>query len=283
MLTTWRRGRAVTTMQASRGVLMQTIDPARRRALILGAAPLGLGFLRTARAAEREPLRKLGAFALLGDTVDVTVVNAPISDTRLPNIERRVIDVPNIGFDAIVLGELAVALRERAPQAQLKRYRAHVPLAVAAQREIAAGARRAEMPGWIVQSIVPEQLTHILIATRGRAQANLATASRDAIGRGQVEGIGFYVDPLFVVRHVDTGAVANGALGAFVLVDLLLVDARSGEVVREHALREQILLGAAEPQAAVDPWSYLSGTEKAQLLRGMLERNLRRVLPGLLS
>jgi hypothetical protein len=40
-------------------------------------------------------------------------------------------------------------------------------------------------------------------------------------------------------------------------VDLLLVDARSGEVLREHALRRQGLLGPGESMAAVDPWSHL--------------------------
>lgn len=282
------RGSAPTLGVSSRMAMMHRSPPSapRRRAATLAlcgfAAGLGLA-TRAAGAYDAASIKALGAFALLSDTVDVTLADRPISDSRLTSGERRSLEVRNIGFDAIALRVLRELLPGIAPQSRLAMFQSRTPISVKDQREIAAGARGGELPAWIVQGIQTERLSHVLLFTRARSEVSLPTADGHGIGRGQVEGIGFYLDPLYQLRNADTGAMANGALGAYVLIDLTLMDVASGEVVRSETLREQVLLGSAENRVDNDPWSYLTPTEKVELLRAMLERELRRLLPLLLK
>lgn len=256
---------------------------ARRRLLAgIGAAAL-LPAARAADALADNPIKVLGVFSLLSDTIDVTLANRPITDTRITGGDRSQIDVRDIGFDTIVLRELRAVLPQVAPQARTGMFRATKPLTATEQREIAAGARRGELPAWIAQAIEQQRMSHVLLVTRARDDVKLPSDDGHSLGRGQVDGIGFYVDPAFQYRNTATGVVSNGVLGAYTLVDLQLMDVKSAEIVRSQRIGEQLLVADTENRAEVDPWAYLTPGQKVDLLRKMLERNLRRLLPLLLK
>lgn len=261
-------------------------DVYRRAGLIAAAAACfglaGPGGARAQAAAPQRPVRALGVFSLLSDVIDVSVNERPVTDTRIESTKREALPVSGVGFDAIVLREVSELARRLLPEARLSLYQPKVVISAAEQRAIAAGARRAELPAWIVQAIEAQGLSHLLLVTRARTDAALPTPDKVTIGRGRVEGIGYYVDPMFEVRDENTGALANGALGAFVLLDLQLMEVASGDVVRSEVIREQLLIGAQESRAEVDPWSYLGATEKVELLRRLVTQGLRRQLPAVL-
>jgi len=258
--------------------------PLNRRKVLAG---IGLGALApivaAADALATNPIRALGVFSLLSDTIDVTVANRPITDTRITGSDRSQIDARNIGFDTIVLREVRTLLPDAVPQARLSLFRATQPLTATEQREIAAGARRGELPAWIGQAIEQQRLTHVLLVTRARDDVKLPSFEGHAIGRGQIDGIGFYVDPSFQYRDIETGVISNGALGAHTLVDLQLMEVRSAEIVRSQRIAEQLLVSDKEHRAEADPWKYLTPAQQVDLLRKMLERNLRRLLPAVLK
>lgn len=247
------------------------------------AAVLQPGAAWAQAASAQRPVRALGVFSLLSDVIDVSVNERPVTDTRIVTNKLEALTVSGVGFDAIVLREVRDLVPQLLPGARLNLYQPKVVIPAAEQRAIAAGARRAELPAWIVQAIETQGLSHVLLVTRGRTDAALTTTDKVTIGRGRVEGIGYYVDPLFEVRDERTGALANGALGAFVLLDLQLMEVASGDVIRSEVIREQVLIGAQESRAEIDPWSYLSSTEKVELLRGMVTQGLKRQLPVVLK
>lgn len=228
------------------------------------------------------PIRALGVYSLLGDAVQVTVAQGP-TDSRIDRAARDSYDVKGIDFDGIVLRAIREAVSRELPGASLQQYRATTPLSAAEQRDIAEGARGGVLPAWIVETINPQRLSHVLLVTRHRVDAKLRTGDGDAIGRAKVEGLGFYLDGLYKVRNSTTGAVAQGALGPHVVILLTLMDTESAEVLRTQIIDRQWLVGPREYGAAIDPWSYLTPVEKINALRGALQVNAERVLPVFLK
>lgn len=242
-----------------------------RRDILVGAAALA-----AAMGARAAPLTALGVFSLLGEFLDVTIADAPNTDTRIDRTERRTLDVPAIGFDNIVLLAAREALAAQRPAAKAFLYRAPVALPAPDQRTIAGSARKAELPSWMVQAIQRDKLSHLLIVTRQRAEAAFPVNEGHTLGRGKLDGIGYHIDPYFSVQVQGKTDSSNGILGAFVLLDMVLLDANSGEVVHEQAVHDQGLVEPRGIMAANDPWMILTPTQRAELLRQMVERNARR-------
>ncbi|MBI5719183.1 MAG: hypothetical protein HZC37_16070 [Burkholderiales bacterium] len=224
----------------------------------------------------------MGVFSLLGDGIEVTVAPAP-TDTRTDTARRENFEYRNIGFDVIAGREVREAVGKLRPGVSVISFGTNTTLPAAEQRHIATGARDGALPPWILQAVRDRRLSHVLLLTRQRGDVKLVTATNTSIGRGRVDGIGFYLDAEYKVRDVNTGVVANGALGSHVLVELTLMDTDSAQVVRSHTIDEQFLIGQLESKAAVDPWSYLTAEQKVALLREGLAQALKRVLPELLK
>ncbi|MCW5635556.1 MAG: hypothetical protein KIT17_19620 [Rubrivivax sp.] len=225
-------------------------------------------------------IKTLGVFSLLGDGIEVTVAPA-VTDTRTDMARRETHEYRNIGFDVIAGREVREAAAKLRPGISVLSFGTNTTLPAAEQRHIASGARDGALPPWILQAVRERRLSHVLLLTRWRGDVRAATADGTAIGRGRVDGLGFYLDADYKVRDVQTGAVANGALAPHVLVELTLMDTDSAKVVRSHVIDEQFLVGSSTPAAAVDPWNYLTPPEKVLLLRETLARSLQRVLPEL--
>lgn len=222
------------------------------------------------------PIKAVGLFSLLGDSIEVAVSTDAPTDTRIERTERLALTAKGIGFDNIALGRMSEALKTRQPQARLELYRPTAPISSEEQRSIALGAEKAELPAWIVQAIDAKKLSHIILITRSRGDVNIRTADGNSIGRGTALGIGYYVDSLYTVRSMATGELSTGLLAPYVHVKLMLMDANSGDVVSRYDIREGRLIGDGRGHANSDPWTHLSAEQKVSLLRKEFETSLNR-------
>jgi hypothetical protein len=261
------------------------MDLKRRQFLAAATALAGAAAASVpARAQDAaRPLTAVGMFSLLGDGVEVTVNDSPQTDTRIARNRSDTYTFPKIGFDLIVAREVREALARETPTAALSVFNTSTMLPLAEQRRIVAGAHDGALPEWALNAVRQRRLSHVLLVTRQRSEVNLRTGDGDTIGRGTADGIGFYIDTLYQVRNATTGAVAKGALGPHVFVELTLMHTESARVVRHYTIREQWLVAPAESMAEVDPWNFLSAEQKVASLRSALERGLRRALPGVLK
>ncbi len=258
--------------------------PARRLALITWLAAVGPGAWAQAPAATPLPaMQAVGVFALLGDSVQVAVSTDAPTDTRIERTERYAVEAKGIGFDNIALRALRDTLQKAQPQAQVELYKSPQPLSPEEQRSIAQGATQAELPAWIVQTIDAQRLSHIILVTRNRGEVNVRTANGISIGRGTAMGLGYYIDTLYEVRNLQTGAMSAGALAPYVHVRLTLLDAQSGDVLRTYDIREGVLVGDRQGKGSSDPWSFLTGEQKVALLRQQAETGLARGARALLQ
>jgi hypothetical protein len=251
--------------------------PARRLALI------GLLAVAAPSAWAQAAMKSVGVFSLLGDSVQVAVSTDAPKDTRIERTERYAVEAKGIGFDNIALRVLRDALQKAQPQAQVELYKSPTALTPDEQRAIAEGAASAELPAWIVQTIDAKRLSHIILVTRNRGEANIRTADGVSIGRGSAIGIGYYIDTLYAVQNKTTGALSTGALAPYVHVKLTLMDAQSGAVLKTYNMREGVLLASPEGQVSTDPWSYLTAGQKVANLRTYFEQNMGRAAPDFLK
>lgn len=260
--------------------------PARRQLLLAG---LGLPWVLPAQAqapAAARPLKigALGVYAMLGDLVGVTVAERP-TDTLIKRAAQESVEVRGASFDSVALRTTRDAAAKLLPGARLQFYRSNAPLTPAEQRKVAEDARSGGLPAWIVQTIEQHKLTHVLLLTRANAAANARSdqPGEATVGRADVNGLGFYVDPVTSVRNVNTGVVSEGALTPHVVVQLTLLDVSTAEVVRSQTINDQWLHAPTRNTASPDPWLQMDDRDKVETLRAALERNLQRVLPALLG
>lgn len=225
----------------------------------------------------------IGIFSFLGDGVDVTSADAAPSDTRIERTSREVMDFRNIGFDLIALREAREALARQYPNARVQMYRSPTAMTSDQQRSLAAGAARAELPDWMVRALGEARLTHLMIITRNRGPMGARTLGGDNIGRGLVDGIGFYMDTLYTVRNDSTGALSTGLLAPYIQVKVQLMDAMSGDIVASYDIRDAFTYGSPDTQAKADPWSFMPIEDKIRILREMVEQGIKRAMPELLA
>ena len=255
----------------------------RRRLLVLSCA-LAATLSQPATAQSRErPLALVGVFSLLGDGVEVTVHDPAPIGTGPERTRREQHEFRQIGFDAIAAREVRAAFASLLPATRLAVFAATAPITAAEQQRIARSAHEGALPAWVLQSVRQRQLSHVLLITRQRGEVSLQTEQGQAIGRGRADGIGFFIDPKFTLRNAEGSALAQGALGPHVFVELTLMDTDSAKVVRQHTVREQVLIAPTEQRVENDPWGYLTQAEKISMLRNMLERGLKRALAEVLK
>ncbi len=169
------------------------------------------GLLPAARA--QGELQAVGVFSLLGDAIQIVVADRP-TDTRVDRNARETMVVPDIGFDVVALNAARHAIRKTHARADVSLLRATAPLSLGEQRTIVDGAGRGELPEWIVQIIAAKKLSHVILISRSRGPAE-ARAATARIGRGTVQGIGFYIDTNYLMRNTRTKAISNGLIAPY--------------------------------------------------------------------
>lgn len=262
----------------------------RRSLLIAAASAAALAAAGSARAqaaappqpAPASPLRALGLLPVLGDAIDVSLQDDPAA-SRMDRAKREVLEVPNLGFDRFVAAEVRRHMTQSLPAVFLHPFGVAGQLPFVQQRQLVADARRGALPGFVLDRVQEHRLSHVLLVARDRVPTSIRTADRQLIGRGEVEGLGFYLDPTYTVENADTRASWRGVLAPHVVVRLALVDVEAARVVAEALIDEQVLVGP--PPGATGrpaPWDYLDNAAKVKALRDLLQAGLRRRLPEVL-
>ncbi len=262
-------------------------DTAPTRAAVTGPRPTRrwalLGVLLVAapgawaQAAKPVPaMKRVGIFSVLGDSVQVTAATDAPDVSRIERTARDSLDFKGIGFDLIALRAAREEILRTQPVAKVEVYRGPDALTVSEQRALAAGAVNAELPGWLVKTIDENKLTHLLLVTRSRGAMDATTGDGYTIGRGTVEGIGFFLDTLYTMRNLSTGAISTGLLAPYMQVKLTLMDAQSGDIVATYDVRAAYAHASRDSQPQADPWSFMPLAEKVQTLRDMVEAGIQR-------
>jgi hypothetical protein len=254
----------------------------QRRALLLASAlPLLAPFGAHAQSAANG-ITTLGVFSLLGDGLQITLPGV-ITDSRLDRNLRESLPTREIGFDQAALRAVTDYMARQRAGTKLQMFRATKPLSLPDQRTVAEGAAKAELPAWIIEAINSAKLSHVLIITRHRGDAAFPVTDGYTVGRGMVEGIGYYLDADTEIKNLDTGITSQGFLGAYTMVRLQLLNAVSGELLGSQDIRAGRAYAGRRDVEAENVWNALTPNEKVDALREMIRENVARVLPQVMA
>lgn len=129
----------------------------------------------------------------------------------------------------------------------------------------------------------PPPDSHLLLIAPYRAELQLKYDRGYAGSEVQAAGLGFYVDGYTRMTAADTLESVPGFLGVFANFQLLLVDLQRDNVLE---VQQRVVVGetfAAARAADKTAWNALSGEKKVAELQFLLEREIDRAVPAMLS
>ena len=228
-------------------------------------------------------IESLGVSSFLGDSVQAVWPEDKPGASRLEARGNESLEFKGIGFDLIALRSSREVVQRVLPSAKVSLFQSPTALSLAEQRMLADGATRSELPACMVKTLEENKLTHLLLVTRHRGIIDVRTGEGTGIGRGMVEGIGFYIDTLYRMQNSTTGAVSTGLLAPYMQIRLTLMDAMSGAIVNTYDVRQAFAYAPRDTKPAADPWNFMPSEEKVRTLRTMLEVGMTRGVQALLK
>lgn len=253
---------------------MSTALTRRHSLLALCAAAFGAGPARAADA------RRYAVISLLGDQITL-VYAAAVTGSNLDRNRHRELPDSTGSLDSAALAATGRAIEQAQGGAQVSLL--SVPPSPAHQQgERFVQGAEISLPDGLVNALDKAAATHVVLLTKLRAPAHIKLRD-SAVGVGQLQGLGYYVDRNIGIRTVEAGNTGDGMLVAYAYVQLTLADARTGQVLRRQVVRAtQVHPVAARPEIS-DPWDLLDAPQKAELLRRLLEQQLAREIPTLIA
>lgn len=133
-----------------------------------------------------------------------------------------------------------------------------------------------ELAGVLTQ----DHITHVVLLTARTEEASFVSRDKKAIGRGQVDGVGFYVDRLSQ-EHSDS-AFGPSFFAPFAYLNVVLARVSDGVVLTSAAVRKNSVVSSSDARNGADPWIDMSSAQKVQLLERVLSAGVSEVMPTVL-
>lgn len=121
--------------------------------------------------------------------------------------------------------------------------------------------------------------THLVLLTKHRSRARLEVPD-GALGDGQLEGLGFYVDPNRPMDTIMAGKRAEGFIGPYAYFMATLVELRTGKILAQAPAFEST---TAASEKVLTPWQSLTPEQKADMLEKLIARGAARAVPKLMA
>ena len=221
---------------------------------------------------------KIAISSLVGDTLTVTVYGGA-TGTNISN-QYETLKMPGPLLDNALLATAREALAKAAPNAEL----AMLKVAAAGSSGDPTGAVADGKPvagNALIEALRQQGFTHLFTATKLR-HTNVIRLVEGAInsGRGQLEGLGFYVDPTIRVQNVNTHETSVGIVAPYLYVQLRLVDLTTMEM-RSQLITANTVAAASQNKTGSDAWGALTPEEKIGSMQSLIKRHVAQAVPAL--
>ncbi len=220
---------------------------------------------------------KIAISSLVGDILTVSIYRG--TGTNLSNA-ANVLKMPGPLLDIEVLKAAQEAVGKVAPDATVLLLKVAVagsdmdPAAVVADDKVVAGNA-------LIDALRQQGFTHLVTATKYRHNNVIRLAySTPTTGRGQLEGMGFYVDPSLRVQNTRTGEHSEGIIAPYLYIQLRLVDLATMEV-RTQSITANSVAAAAQNKTGMDAWGALTPQEKLREAESLIKANVANAVPAL--
>jgi hypothetical protein len=234
--------------------------------------------------ATAQPAPVYGVLSLIGDKLNI-VIGQVQTGTRIDINKRDSITMDNPVFDNAVVSAVAIAVRKIDPKAELASINTRSTVLFEKQRSLfEQSGDKILIPDAIREALKAQGATHLFLITKRRDDAAVQFVDGFSDGKGQLEGLGFYVDGSIRTRVSETGASGRGFVAPYVYINIALIDVASSRVIKNEkvTVSKPVSAGAAEKDIG-NPWAALSSADKARLVDELIHREVARVVPELLK
>lgn len=225
------------------------------------------------------PAPKIAITSLVGDTITVAVYRERVG-TNLGNASS-VIKMPGPLLDVELLKTAQQAVSKAVPGASA--FPLKVPAAGSSvDPALVVADGKVSADNVLVDALRQQGFTHLVTATRHRNN-NVVRLKNTTIGPGpgQLEGLGFYLDPTVRVQHVDSGELAEGIIAPYLYIKLTLVDLGTLQVRSTQTITENSVSSSVQNKDGVDPWGALTPAQKMDALQALIHRHVADAVPRL--
>lgn len=226
------------------------------------------------------PLR-YALLSAVGDQMTVVLARTQ-TGSRLDRNDHEVATLPDRALDRLVLKHVDGALKRSVPSADVAALTIANGRLLDVQREALARNRPADAMARAFAEVLPAGgADRLLLVIKHRGEASIPVVGGN-IGLGRLEGAGFYVDRVTLLRSPATGLVGTGFLAPFAYVRLVLADA-SGRVLAERIIEAAESFHMADAHTGRQPWDMMTPADKVAALDRLLQRQVESELPRLFA
>lgn len=244
-------------------------------ALLLAAA---VSLANSALAAPRT----YAVLSLAGNSV-TTVLERENTGSKLDQNYRTVMAIAEPLFDEAFIHGANTAIKQKQPDAKtVLLLTADQELYKAQNDMFDAAASNADNRTYLKSLLTNRGATHLVLVTKAHGEAEVRIG-HDRIGKGRLEGLGFYMNNGVEILNTESLDRGRGVLAPYVYVKVRLIDAASMAVLHEEVLRQVIPIGNYEPGKDQAAWNTLSSKDKVVYLQEAIKTAMEEVVPKVLD
>ncbi|MEO7743066.1 MAG: hypothetical protein ABIR98_09030 [Usitatibacter sp.] len=240
------------------------------------AAVFFLAFVLPASGADG---RMYAVLSLVGDQLLISQRGVS-TGSRLDRNTREFVRLAGPAFDHEALFAIEDAIKRSGKGVEVVLLGTNDPALFEAQRRVLDEEGSTQTLLSAVQAVAASaSATHLILLSKYRGDARLRVADGH-VGAGTLEGLGFYLDHTSRMRSAHTGEQSQGFIAPFAYMRLSLVELPGGKLLREENVTASTTVASQKSDAT---WQILTAEQKARILRGLIRREIDRVIPLLLA
>jgi hypothetical protein len=140
----------------------------------------------------------------------------------------------------------------------------------------------ARVPDSLLQTLVAQKATHLVLVTKHRAVANMKTGVVQ-LGSGRVEGLGFYIDRIRELHTLGTGHRSVGYLAPHVFVRVSLIDLPQSKVIATRTVTASTVVTSNDKTTGADPWDLLDSAAKMKAIEALIVSDCKPAIEALFA
>lgn len=213
--------------------------------------------------------RTYAVMSLAGDGVTL-VQHRPTAGSSLSDRTRQFVPFDERVFDRGALVAMEAGIHHAEPLAKVILLAGRDAQALAAERDGLGKPTLAQSVADALRPRLPQVgATHLVLLLKWRDSAPLPLTEGE-LDVGELEGLGFYVDPTLVTNREQASSAPLGYFAPYAYFTIALVDLASGKVVAQERVH------AAQPyesarSSTLKPWEAFGPDEKVRVLQQLLD------------
>ena len=247
----------------------------------MARAFLALLSLLIAFAACAGDTRKYAVLSLIGDELMLSGAEQTTGG-RLDRNPRKFIEISDPFADKAALLAVHEVVKEKEGSEPVLLFGKDRRLYQTQARMMAAGENMTGLLTDIRPLLGNTGATHLILITKHQGEARIKL-DNDTIGHGQLRGIGYYYDPNVWLKVGEDGKTAMGFVAAFAYFNVAMIRLDTGTVIAEQRVVASSPYTTPNSINAEDVWGGMPATERVRMVRELVGREVRAVIPKLLA